>query len=66
MSLFEEERIRCPYCHETLWLEVDITEGSDQRFILDCEICCRPIEVHAIEKPRGGYRLIAAFDDSVG
>ncbi len=37
--------IQCPYCGETSCLAVDTTHGS-QRLVTDCEVCCRPMEVH--------------------
>lgn len=36
--------IACPHCGENFPLEFDITEGSAE-FVIDCEICCRPINV---------------------
>ncbi len=36
--------VRCPYCHEELELYVDPdTRGS---FVQDCDVCCRPWQVH--------------------
>jgi hypothetical protein len=42
MSTFQ--RIRCPYCGESVELLVDASTG-DQRCIEDCPVCCRPIEL---------------------
>ncbi len=36
--------ISCPYCGETIALFVDDSAG-DQRYIEDCQVCCRPIQV---------------------
>ena len=36
--------IDCPHCGETFSLAFDESEGSAD-FIVDCEICCRPIKV---------------------
>jgi len=41
-------KIRCPFCREKQWVEVDPTEGDQQRLLIDCQICCRPIEVVAL------------------
>ncbi len=38
------EAIECPLCGETFELMVD-TSVAHQRFITDCEVCCRPFEV---------------------
>lgn len=42
--------VQCPYCGQTFELVVDTSAGS-QRFVTDCEICCRPIEVAAECQP---------------
>ena len=35
----------CPYCGEELSVRLDISGGSKQSFIQDCEVCCRPIQI---------------------
>lgn len=42
----EIAEIQCPYCGQTFELVIDTTIAR-QRFTTDCEICCRPFEVHA-------------------
>jgi transcription elongation factor Elf1 len=39
--------IDCPYCGESFSSQADLSAGS-QRYIEDCAVCCRPIEI-AIE-----------------
>lgn len=46
MDLLEEYAIDCPYCGESLIVNVDCSAGSND-FIEDCAVCCRPIELHA-------------------
>jgi hypothetical protein len=36
--------IDCPYCGEPISLVVDASAGA-QRYIEDCQVCCRPITV---------------------
>ena len=36
--------IQCPYCGESYETVVDLSGGS-QRYVEDCAVCCRPIEV---------------------
>lgn len=36
--------LHCPYCGESFETQADPSEGSS-RYIEDCAICCRPIEV---------------------
>jgi len=37
--------IVCPYCGETITLVVEEADGSAQRYVEDCSVCCRPIEI---------------------
>ncbi len=41
-----EKRISCPYCGETITIVVD-ESVPEQTYIEDCEVCCRPIVMHA-------------------
>jgi hypothetical protein len=36
--------INCPYCGESYETVVDLSAGS-QRYVEDCAVCCKPIEV---------------------
>lgn len=38
--------VDCPYCGEPIELLIDASAG-DQRYIEDCQVCCRPIAVVA-------------------
>ncbi|MBX3748294.1 MAG: CPXCG motif-containing cysteine-rich protein [Verrucomicrobiae bacterium] len=40
----------CPWCGQTVTVSVD-TSVENQRFTVDCEVCCRPIEVVATCEP---------------
>lgn len=39
--------VQCPYCGESFDTVIDCSSGSS-RYIEDCQVCCRPIEL-AIE-----------------
>lgn len=41
------KEIGCPWCGEPFWIAIDQSGGGEQRFVTDCEICCRPIDVLA-------------------
>jgi len=44
MANFEEDYpFDCPYCGVSNCVRVDYTAGQKQKFVVDCEICCRPI-----------------------
>ncbi len=42
----ETVTIQCPFCGQEFELMIDATISS-QRFVADCEICCRPLQVTA-------------------
>lgn len=37
----------CFYCYETNATWVDLGGGSLQRYVEDCQVCCRPNVLHA-------------------
>ncbi len=37
--------VNCPYCGEDVELVVDEGGGSEQSYIEDCPVCCRPWQV---------------------
>ena len=39
-------RVDCPFCGQSMELVLD-TNVTSQRFVTDCEVCCRPFEVTA-------------------
>ena len=40
----EPQRISCPYCGEQFEILIDVSE-TDQSYIEDCYVCCRPISL---------------------
>jgi hypothetical protein len=42
--MIETIAIHCPYCGEGYETIVDLSGGS-QRYVEDCAVCCRPIEI---------------------
>ena len=55
--------VDCPYCGRELWIAVDPGGGSSQRFIADCQVCCRPIQLRAHIDNDGDVSLTAATED---
>jgi hypothetical protein len=37
--------VTCPYCGETVEIALDPGGGTEQEYIEDCEVCCRPWRV---------------------
>jgi hypothetical protein len=55
--------ISCPYCASSFWMAVDSGGAATQRFISDCEICCRPIVFHARRMDDGAIQVDAATEE---
>lgn len=58
MSRVEEHFYACPYCGEAISSLLDLSEPV-QRYIEDCEVCCRPIEL-AFEFEGGSLVVFSA------
>lgn len=39
--------LQCPYCGETVELNIDGGGGVRQEYVEDCPVCCRPWQVQA-------------------
>jgi hypothetical protein len=50
--------IQCPYCGETIEILVDDSAG-EQRYIEDCQVCCRPISISVSMDHEGGWQVDA-------
>jgi len=44
------EPISCPFCGQSFEIAVD-TSIASQRFVTDCEVCCRPFTVNVEAEP---------------
>lgn len=42
--------VACPWCGETCTVVVD-TSHEEQQLVTDCEVCCRPFEIHVTSEP---------------
>lgn len=56
--------IQCPYCGESIVLLIDDSAG-DQRYIEDCQVCCRPITVNVQLDEDGQPSVTASGEDDV-
>ena len=54
--------IQCPYCGESIEILVDDSVG-EQRYIEDCQVCCRPISISVSVDEDGALRVDAAGED---
>ena len=42
---------RCPYCGEEVEVAVDEVGASEESYVEDCPVCCRPMEVYVQCQP---------------
>ena len=50
MDLLQSLLFTCPYCGESVESLADTSEPS-QRYIEDCPVCCRPIDLQLLCAP---------------
>ena len=43
--MLDSRMIECPYCGESMEIEVDLSGGMTQNYVEDCQVCCRPWQV---------------------
>lgn len=51
--MLTEHRIHCPYCGETIDILIDASI-PEQRYIEDCQVCCRPMVLSVYVDPDAG------------
>ena len=58
-------RVVCPCCGEENEIALDPGSGSEQEYVEDCQVCCRPWSVHVVYGPDGtaDVRLVPADGD---
>lgn len=52
------ETVGCPYCGESIDLVID-DSIDQQRYIEDCHVCCRPINVSVVVDDDGSLKVQA-------
>jgi hypothetical protein len=57
----EDRSIDCPYCGESIDILLD-PSYSKQRYVEDCRVCCRPINIDFSVEPDGAVLLSATTD----
>lgn len=40
-----ESRYVCPHCAQASETAVDPSQGDSQRYVEDCQVCCRPLRL---------------------
>lgn len=61
--MIETVVVACPYCGEGFETVVDLSGGS-QRYIEDCAVCCRAIEITLRVSANGELEGISTATDN--
>ncbi|RUL64203.1 CPXCG motif-containing cysteine-rich protein [Dyella dinghuensis] len=62
--MLNAQNIQCPYCGERIEILVDASAG-DQRYIEDCQVCCRPISIEVwIDADDNPHVSVAGEDEA--
>jgi len=57
--------VGCPYCGEQVQIALDPGGGPAQRYVEDCEVCCRPWDVEVRWDGEGSATVTVRGDDAV-
>ncbi len=53
-AVADEAVVACPYCGESCVISLDPGGGPSQEYVEDCQVCCRPWQVHVQFDENGG------------
>jgi hypothetical protein len=56
-GLHAEAQVICPYCGEAVEITLDPGGGLIQEYVEDCQVCCRPWQVHVRYEASGGAEV---------
>lgn len=62
MNLTSHSEFSCPYCMATNHILIDEENDLNQQQIIDCQICCSPIEVVVTAGIHDKFNIIATTD----
>jgi len=62
MNAIETEKVRCPYCGETIEVLIDCSVPQ-QTYIEDCQVCCRPIGFDVTVNSSGESQVLVSHED---
>ncbi len=55
-------RVSCPYCGEAITILIDPGDAGE-RYIEDCQVCCRPITFLVMEDMDGALSVTVHSED---
>ncbi|HUF71737.1 MAG TPA: CPXCG motif-containing cysteine-rich protein [Gammaproteobacteria bacterium] len=60
-AMLPSRSVECPYCGEAIELIID-SSIEHQRYVEDCSVCCRPIEIEVTVDDSSGIHLSCGTD----
>lgn len=54
-----EFQVQCPFCGEVIWMEFYPEDGQTQETVVDCEVCCNPIQ-YTVRFTNDGEAFVSA------
>lgn len=57
--------VSCPYCGEINEIVLDPGSGTEQEYIEDCQVCCRPWRVEVRYDASGAAEVSAEPEDAI-
>ena len=62
LNELQENDIQCPYCGEHITVLIDASV-SEQNYIEDCQVCCRPIKIDVFLSPENSIDLRVSHEN---
>ncbi len=62
MNELVTKKVQCPYCGETINIQIDCSVPH-QRYIEDCQVCCRPINVDVSVDQAGEPSILVTHEN---
>lgn len=59
----DNARIVCPYCAAEVEIRLDPAGGRVQRYVEDCEVCCRPWHLTVVRQADGRMSVEARTEE---
>lgn len=63
IAMREPISLCCPYCGESVDLNIDENGGSQQSYVEDCPVCCRPWQVELMRDREGRWSATLQMAD---
>jgi len=54
---------QCPYCGEEVDVAVEEIGASEEDYVEDCPVCCRPWHVRVVRDEEGDVSVVLLRDD---